>query len=112
MLDLRPPPFITLPCGAFADQSIPANAQQPDCVPQLARVAVLSNLNSVPADGKCCPRPLIESGTELKVRPITGGVYDRSEIENAIVKLGRESGSGLVLVPDNFMSVHRDEVIE
>jgi putative tryptophan/tyrosine transport system substrate-binding protein len=27
------------------------------------------------------------------------------------VKLGRESGSGLILVPDNFMSVHRDLVI-
>ena len=27
------------------------------------------------------------------------------------MKLGRESGSGLILVPDNFMSVHRDLII-
>src|SRR5262245_10502775 len=29
----------------------------------------------------------------------------------AITKLGRESGSGLILVPDNFMSVHRDLIV-
>jgi putative ABC transport system substrate-binding protein len=47
----------------------------------------------------------------LKVRPITAEVHDPSEIENAIMKLGRESGSGLVLVPDTSMSVHRDLII-
>jgi putative ABC transport system substrate-binding protein len=47
----------------------------------------------------------------LKVRPITTEVHDGSEIENALTTLGRESGSGLILVPDNFMSVHRDLII-
>ena len=47
----------------------------------------------------------------MKVRPITAEVHDASGIENAITTLGRESGSGLVLVPDNFMSVHRDLII-
>jgi putative ABC transport system substrate-binding protein len=82
-----------------------------EMVPQLARVAIMYNPNSVPADGKFFSRPFIESATKLKVRPITAEVHDPSEIENAIMKLGRESGSGLVLVPDNFMSVHRDLII-
>jgi putative tryptophan/tyrosine transport system substrate-binding protein len=82
-----------------------------EMVPQLARVAIMYNPNSVPADGKFFSRPFIESAAKLKVRPITAEVHDPSEIENAIMKLGRESGSGLILVPDNFMSVHRDLII-
>ena len=82
-----------------------------EMVPQLARVAIMYNPNSVPDAGKFFSRPFIASATKLKVRPITAEVHDPSEIENTIVKLGRESGSGLVLVPDNFMSVHRDLII-
>jgi putative ABC transport system substrate-binding protein len=82
-----------------------------EMVPQLVRVAIMYNPNSVPDAGKFFSRPFIASATKLKVRPITAEVHDPSEIENALVKLGRESGSGLVLVPDNFMSVHRDLII-
>jgi putative ABC transport system substrate-binding protein len=82
-----------------------------EMVPQLARVAIMYNPSSVPAGGKFFSRPFIESATKLKVRPITAEVHDRFEIENAITKLGRESESGLILVPDNFMSVHRDLII-
>ena len=82
-----------------------------EMVPQLVRIAIMYNPNSVPAGGKFFSRPFIESATKLKVRPITAEVHDKSEIENAVTTLGRESGSGLVLVPDNFMSVHRDLII-
>jgi putative ABC transport system substrate-binding protein len=82
-----------------------------EMVPQLAHVAIMYKPHSAPDAGTFFSRPFIESATKLKVRPITAEVHDASEIENAIVKLGRESGSGLVLVPDNFMSVHRDLII-
>src|SRR5919204_5796487 len=82
-----------------------------EMVPQLARVAIMYNPNSVPDAGKFFSRPFIASAAKLKVRPITAEVHDPSEIENAIVRLGREPGSGLVLVPGNFMSVHRDFII-
>jgi putative ABC transport system substrate-binding protein len=82
-----------------------------EMVPQLARVAIMYNPNSVPDAGKFFSHPFIESATKLKVRPITAEVHDPSEIENTIVKLGKDSGSGLILVPDNFMSVHRDLII-
>src|SRR5215468_8234352 len=78
-----------------------------EMVPQLAHVAIMYNPSSVPAGGKFFSRPFIESATKLKVRPITAEVHDPSEIENAVTKLGGESESGLILVPDNFMSVHR-----
>jgi putative ABC transport system substrate-binding protein len=82
-----------------------------EMVPQLARAAIMYNPNSVPAGGTFFSRPFIESATKLKVRPITAEVHYPSQIENAITKLGGESGSGLVLVPDNFMSVQRDLII-
>jgi putative tryptophan/tyrosine transport system substrate-binding protein len=82
-----------------------------EIVPQLARVALMYNPNSVPDGGKFFSRPFIEFATKLKVQPIIAEVHDPSEIENAITKLGRESGSGIVLVPDNFMSVHRKLII-
>jgi putative tryptophan/tyrosine transport system substrate-binding protein len=81
-----------------------------EMVPQLAHVAIMYNPNSVPDAGKFFSHPFIASATKLKVRPITAEVRDRSEIENAVMEL-RESGSGLILVPDNFMSVHRDLII-
>jgi putative ABC transport system substrate-binding protein len=82
-----------------------------EMVPQLVRIAIMYNPNSVPAGGKFFSRPFIESATKLKVRPITAEVHDKFDIENAVTTLGRESGSGLILVPDNFMSVHRDLII-
>jgi ABC-type uncharacterized transport system substrate-binding protein len=82
-----------------------------EIVPQLARVAIMYNPDSVPARGAFFSRPFVESATKFKVRPITAEVHDPSEIENAIMQLGRESGSGLILVPDNFLSVHRDLII-
>jgi ABC-type uncharacterized transport system substrate-binding protein len=82
-----------------------------EMVPQLARVAIMYNPNSVPDGGRFFSRPFIESATKLKVRPITAEVHNPSEIENAVKNLGTEPGSGLVVVPDNFMSVHRDLII-
>jgi putative ABC transport system substrate-binding protein len=82
-----------------------------EMVPQLARVAIMYNPNSVPDAGKFFSRPFIESATKLKVHPIIADVHYPSQIENAIKNLGTESGSGLVVVPDNFMSVHRDLII-
>jgi putative tryptophan/tyrosine transport system substrate-binding protein len=82
-----------------------------EMVPQLARATLMYNPSSVPDGGKFFSHPFIASATKLKVRPITAEIHERSEIENAVMELGRESGSGLILVPDNFMSVHRDLII-
>jgi putative ABC transport system substrate-binding protein len=82
-----------------------------EMVPQLARVALMYNPDSVPGGGTFFSRSFVESATKFKVRPITAQVHDPTEIENAVTKLGSEPGSGLVLVPDNFMTVHRELII-
>jgi putative ABC transport system substrate-binding protein len=47
----------------------------------------------------------------LKLMPITAPVHSDVEIELAIVALGREPRSGLVVMPDVFMVAHRPPII-
>jgi putative ABC transport system substrate-binding protein len=47
----------------------------------------------------------------LKVVPIIAPVRSDVDIETAIIALGREPGSGLVLIPDGFTVAHRAPII-
>jgi putative ABC transport system substrate-binding protein len=56
--------------------------------------------------------PSLETAARsLKVAPITAPVHDDVEIETALIALGREPGSGLVVMGDNFTLVHRASII-
>jgi putative ABC transport system substrate-binding protein len=80
-------------------------------VPQLARVALMYNPDSVPDSGTFFSGAFMEAAAQYKIRPIIAQVHDPAEIENTITKLGGETGSGIVLVPDNFTTVHRELII-
>jgi len=82
-----------------------------EMMPQLARVAIMYNPESAPGAGAFFSRPFVDSATKLKVRPITAQVHNSAEIESAIAKLGSEPASGLVFVPDNFITLHRELII-
>src|SRR5215468_2760520 len=82
-----------------------------EMVPQLARVALMYNPNSVPDSGTFFSGAFMEAAAQYKVRAIIEQVHDAAEIEHTITKLGAETGSGLVLVPDNFTTVHRELII-
>jgi putative tryptophan/tyrosine transport system substrate-binding protein len=82
-----------------------------EIVPQLARVALMYNPHSVPDSGMFFSGAFMEAAAKYKVRPIIAQVHDPAEIENTITKLGGETGSGLILVPDNFTTVHRELII-
>ena len=47
----------------------------------------------------------------LKVAPIIAPVHSDAEIETAIIALGREPGSGLIVMLDIFTTVHRAPII-
>jgi putative ABC transport system substrate-binding protein len=47
----------------------------------------------------------------LKVEPIIAPIHGDVDIETAIIALGRESGGGLVVLPDGFMTGHRAPII-
>jgi len=84
-----------------------------EIVPQLDRVAMMYNPGSLPGAETFFVRPFITSAAELKVKPTTFQVRNRSEIETAITELGSApgSGSGLVFAPDNFITVHRELIV-
>jgi len=82
-----------------------------EVVPRLARVAIMYNPDSAPAGGTFFLQPFIESASKLKIKPATIEVHDQGEIERAMTNLGKESKSGLIVMPDNFTSLHRELVI-
>jgi ABC-type uncharacterized transport system substrate-binding protein len=82
-----------------------------DLLPQLARVALIYNPDSVPHSGRFFSGAFTEAAAKYKVRPIIAEVHDPGAIENTIRKLGGETASGVVLVPGNFTTVHRERII-
>jgi putative ABC transport system substrate-binding protein len=79
-----------------------------EIIPQLARVAIIYNPNSVPGAGTFFLPPFIDAAREFKIEPITVQVHDPAEIESAIAELAGKPGVGLIVVPDNFIVVHRE----
>jgi putative ABC transport system substrate-binding protein len=56
--------------------------------------------------------PSLETAARsLKVVAITAPVHSDTEIETAIIALGREPGGGLVVMRDNFVQVHLASII-
>jgi putative tryptophan/tyrosine transport system substrate-binding protein len=47
----------------------------------------------------------------LKVATVAAPVHNDTEIEAAISAIGREPGSGLLCMPDNFIEIHRALII-
>jgi putative tryptophan/tyrosine transport system substrate-binding protein len=82
-----------------------------EIMPQLARVAMMYNPDSLPGAETFFLRPFIDSAAELKVNPTTAQVRTPAEIERVIAELGSKPGSGLILPPDNFITVHRELII-
>jgi ABC-type uncharacterized transport system substrate-binding protein len=79
-----------------------------EMMPQLARVAILYNADYA---GSFFLSPLVGAARKFKVQPITAQVRNSAEIESAIAKLGSEPRSGLIVIPENFTSVHRQLII-
>ena len=79
-----------------------------EMMPQLARVAILYNADYARS---FFLSPLVGAAREFKVQPITAQVRNPAEIESAIAKLGSEPRSGLIVMPENFTSVHRQLII-
>jgi putative ABC transport system substrate-binding protein len=80
-----------------------------EIAPRVKRAAIMFNPDTTPASTFM---PSFETAAAaLKVVPSTAPVHSDVEIETAIIGLGRESGGGLVVMPDLFMQVHRAAII-
>jgi putative ABC transport system substrate-binding protein len=80
-----------------------------EIAPGLKRAAIMFNPDAIPVSAYM---PSIEAAARsLKVVPIITPVHSDVEIEAAIIDLGREPLSGLVVMPDAFNIEHRVPII-
>jgi putative tryptophan/tyrosine transport system substrate-binding protein len=78
---------------------------------QLSSVAVMYNPESVPKGEAFYVPTFIESAKDFHITPITAEVHNSDEIEIAMANLAAISGSGLIVMPDNFTSFHRELIV-
>jgi putative ABC transport system substrate-binding protein len=80
-----------------------------EIAPGLKRAAIMFNPNAIAASMQM---PLLETpARSLKVEPIIAPVHSDVDIETAIIRLGREPGGGLVVLPGAFTLLHRAPII-
>jgi putative ABC transport system substrate-binding protein len=80
-----------------------------EIAPGLKRAAIMFNPDTA-AVSTYMP-PLETAARSLKIVLITAPVHSDGEIETAITTLGREPGSGLVVMPDGFIFGRRAPII-
>jgi putative ABC transport system substrate-binding protein len=78
---------------------------------QLTRVALMYNPESVPRGGAYYKPGFMESAKEFNVTPMLVEVHSSGEIETAMADLGAAPDSALIVMPDNFTTVHRQMII-
>src|SRR5439155_17701629 len=78
-------------------------------VPSIARVAVCYN----PQSGIFAPylNSIQAAASALRVELVPAVTRDPTEIEAAIVAIGREPNGGLICLPDTYFNVHRELII-
>jgi putative tryptophan/tyrosine transport system substrate-binding protein len=83
-----------------------------EIAPATMRVAVLFNPDTAPDKGSFFLEPFTPMARSFGIEPITAGVRDTAGIEGAFNSISREPGSGLIVMPDAFTTVHRKPIIE
>jgi putative tryptophan/tyrosine transport system substrate-binding protein len=80
-------------------------------VPGLRRAAMMFNPDTAPYV-RSYFLPSFETAARLfGVTPSVAPVHSDAEIETVIAGLGLEPGSGLLAMPDNFLTIHRAQII-
>jgi putative ABC transport system substrate-binding protein len=82
-----------------------------EVVPGLRRVAVIFNPDSAPA-GRSYLHSIENAAASFSVDAIGNPVHDTADIDRALHSLSRESGGGLIMLPDAFTLSHRKQIIE
>jgi putative ABC transport system substrate-binding protein len=82
-----------------------------EIAPGLKRVAMIFNPDTAPGRGTYYFRDFEAAARSTKVEPIAARARSDAEIEAIITSLGRESGGGLVVMPDYFMVNHVGPII-
>ena len=82
-----------------------------EIAPGVARVAFLFNPQTAPYVTRYYQGPLETSARSLGLQASASPVDDASEMESALIAFTREPGGGLIVMPDSFNIVHRNQII-
>ena len=78
--------------------------------PHLVRVALMFNPMTAPY-GPGFLRSLETAAPSFGVKPTGALIHDPAEIEGTMSMLGSGAGGGLIVLPDAFTDVHREQII-
>jgi putative tryptophan/tyrosine transport system substrate-binding protein len=82
-----------------------------EIAPGVKRISAIYNPDTAPY-AKSYYLPSIEAAAQsFRVTPSNAPVQNEAEIEIAIKSLAREPRGGLLVMPDNFMDIHRAQII-
>jgi putative tryptophan/tyrosine transport system substrate-binding protein len=81
-----------------------------DCAPRLTQAAIMFNPDTAPGGGSYFLSPFEAAAKTLNMVPIAAAVHNDAEIAAAINSLDRER-TGLVIMTDSFMAVHRGSIV-
>jgi putative tryptophan/tyrosine transport system substrate-binding protein len=79
--------------------------------PKIARVGLMYNPEAVPRAGMPYTPSFQQSAKEFHVLPITAEVRSQDQIKSEMTKLATTPHSALIVLPDNFVVVHRQMII-
>lgn len=82
-----------------------------EIAPHISRVAIAYNPQSAPGAGTLFLKPFIETAKEFKIKPVIAQVHNEDEIRDAMSRLAANADSGLIVMPDNFTTLHRQQFI-
>jgi putative tryptophan/tyrosine transport system substrate-binding protein len=82
-----------------------------ETTPAVARVAIMVNPDTAILRGTFYLRAFDTAAATFKVEPITARVHSIGDIEAAIMLLGQQPHSGLIVAPDTFTLTHAERII-
>jgi len=82
-----------------------------ELMPHLARVAIIYNPDSAPGAGTLFLPPFMDVAKQFGIEPVVEQVHSPAEIQTAMAALNAVPGSGLIVMPDNFTTLHRQQVV-
>jgi putative tryptophan/tyrosine transport system substrate-binding protein len=83
-----------------------------EIAPGIERVAIMFNPDTAPGGGgSYFLLPFETAAASIAVKPVAMPVRSPADIESSLAGFGHGQARGLVLMPDNFTSLHRERII-
>lgn len=80
-------------------------------VPNLSNAALMFSPDTGPLGGLFYSRPFTEAAPAFGVKPAIIEVRSPADVEKAMAELEGKPDTGLIVAPDNFMTVNRDLIV-